>query len=362
MNTARFNGNPAENFSVTRLRKQIINENSYIGGMIASRLDFDGNYNVAYGLDGIFRVVKDDYLELKMAQTADKQISSNMFSLHPSYFTARWERRSDEGFGYDGMYAYWGKDFQPRSGFMFLNNLHEVRGSVRYGWFPGEKSGVFYFRTGLDFELLSRMLDGNLENMEISPDMSITFKNGFDFFSGLSFRKEGVLETTELTDKATIPAGNYAFWGIHGMFNTPKTKTLSAGFGYEAGGFYDGRHISFQTMPELNLSSSLQLSASYQLDWVKFPERNQKFTNNIARVKVTYMFNTKLSASSYIQLNESDNVLITNFRLRYNPRDGNDLYLVFNDLRNLNNTDGTVKNPPFLNRTILLKYTYTFIL
>jgi hypothetical protein len=362
MNTAKFNGNPSENFSVARARKQIINENSYIGGMVVTRLGFNGDYNVAYGIDGIVRVFKDDYLEMKLAQTHDNQLSAKVASLDPTFFTLKWERRSEKGFGYEGIYAYWGKDFRPESGFMFLNNLHEVRGSMQYGWFPGQKSGVFNYRTGVDFEMLSRIQDGNIENLEFSPEFEINFKNGFGSFTGISFRKEGVLEDHNLTEKVNVPAGNYSFGGIHGMFNTPKTKLFSTMVGYEAGGFYDGNRFSLDVMPELNLSSSLQLSASYRLDKVGFPDRNQKFTNNIARIKVTYMFNTKISASSYVQLNETDNMLITNFRLRYNPKDGNDFYLVFNDIRNLNKSESVIKVPPFLNRTILLKYTHTFIL
>ena len=85
MNTAKFNGNPAENFSVARARKQIINENSYIGGMVVSRLGFDGNFNIAYGLDGIVRVFKDDYLELKLAQTIDQQFRNKVASLDPLF-------------------------------------------------------------------------------------------------------------------------------------------------------------------------------------------------------------------------------------------------------------------------------------
>ena len=362
MNTAKFDGNPGENFSVARARKQIINENSYIGGMVVSRLGFDGNYNVAYGLDGIVRVFNDDYLELKLAQTIDNQTSNKFASLDPTFFTLRWERRSEEGFGYEGVYAYWGKDFQPESGFMFLNNLHEVRGSMQYGWFPGQKSGIFNYRTGVDFEMLSRIQDGNVENMEFSPEFEINFKNGFGAFNALSYNKEGVLEEHYLAEKVNVPAGNYSFWGIHGFFNTPKTKLFSTMIGYEAGGFFDGNRFSLDAMPELNLSSSLQISASYRLDRVRFPDRNQEFTNNIARLKVTYMFNTKISASSYIQLNETENILVTNFRLRYNPKDGNDLYLVFNDLRNLKKSDSGLKEPSFLNRTILLKYTHTFVL
>jgi hypothetical protein len=359
MNTEKFNGNPAENFGVARLRKQVINENSYIGGIVTSRLGFDGNYNVAYGIDGIFRLFKDDYLDVKIAQTQDKNIKSKTASFDPSFFRLAWQRRSEEGFGYDAVYAYWGKDFNPASGFMFLNNLHELRTSLQYGWFPKD-SKIFNYRTGVDFEMLSRIEDGSLENMEVSPEFEITLKSGYTSFTGVSLRKEGVPEEFNLASNVLVPAGNYSFWGIHGFMNSPKTKTFSATIGYEAGEFYDGNRVSFEFSPEFNLSSSLQFSGTYKIDRVNFSARSQEFTNNLARLKLTYMLNTKISASSFVQYNQSDNILITNFRLRYNPKDGNDFYLVFNDLREASKADSGINPLPFLNRTLLLKYTHTF--
>jgi hypothetical protein len=108
------------------------------------------------------------------------------------------------------------------------------------------------------------------------------------------------------------------------------------------------------------LSASLQVSGSYKFNRINFPDRNQQFTNNLARVKLTYMLNTKISASSYIQFNENDNLVVTNFRLRYNPADGNDFYLVFNDLRYIYDNLAGIQPPAYLNRTLLLKYTHTF--
>jgi hypothetical protein len=359
MNTEKFNGNPAENFGVARLRKQVINENSYIGGIVTSRLGFDGNYNVAYGIDGIFRLFKDDYLDVKIAQTQDKNIKSKTASFDPSFFRLAWQRRSEEGFGYDAVYAYWGKDFNPASGFMFLNNLHELRTSLQYGWFPKD-SKIFNYRTGVDFEMLSRIQDGSLENMEVSPEFEITLKSGYSAFTGVSLRKEGVPEEFNLASNVLVPAGNYSFWGIHGFMNSPKTKTFSATIVYEAGEFYDGNRVSFEFSPEFNLSSSLQFSGTYKIDRVNFSARSQEFTNNLARLKLTYMLNTKISASSFVQYNQSDNILITNFRLRYNPKDGNDFYLVFNDLREASKADSGINPLPFLNRTLLHKYTHTF--
>jgi len=360
MNTDKFNGNPAENFGVFRLRKQVINENSYIGGIATTRLGFDGKYNVAYGIDGIFRLFKDDYLDVKIAQTQDKNIKSNTSSPDPGFFRLAWQRRSEEGFGYEAIYAYWGKDFTPRSGFMFTNNIHEFRGSAQYGWFPGTDSRIFKYRASLDFEMLSRIQDGNLENMEIAPQFDFSTKSGYGAFTSFAMRKEGLINDFQLTDNVFVPAGKYTFYRIFGSFNSPKTKKIAATLDYQAGEFYDGNLYSVILNPEFSLSSSFQVSGSYQLDKVSFSNRSQAFTNNIAKIKLTYMLNTKISLSSFVQYNEIENIIITNFRLRYNPRDGNDLYLVFNDIRNANNSEPGIKQPPYINRTIMLKYTHTF--
>ena len=142
----------------------------------------------------------------------------------------------------------------------------------------------------------------------ISPEFEINFKNGYGAFAGLAYRKEGVLEDFYLSEDVFVPAGNYAFYGIHGFANSPRTKKLVGMVGFEAGQFYDGNQVSFNIDPELNLSSSFQLSAGYQYDHVNFPTRNQQFTNNIGKVKLTYMVNTKISMSAFVQYNEIDKI------------------------------------------------------
>jgi hypothetical protein len=173
-------------------------------------------------------------------------------------------------------------------------------------------------------------------------------------------RKEGLVRDFNLTENVFVAAGDYTFYRFFGNISSPKTKKIAASLEYQAGEFYDGNLYSIALNPELSLSSSFQISGSYQMDKVSFSSRSQKFTNNIARLKLTYMLNTKVSLSSFVQYNEIDNIIITNFRLRYNPRDGNDFYLVFNDLRNADNSEFTMKQPSYNNRTIMLKYTHTF--
>jgi len=62
MQTARTKEVVSENFGVLRIRRQVINPNTYVGGIATSRIGVDGQYNVTYGLVGIFRLYGDDYL------------------------------------------------------------------------------------------------------------------------------------------------------------------------------------------------------------------------------------------------------------------------------------------------------------
>lgn len=64
--------------------------------------------------------------------------------------------------------------------------------------------------------------------------------------------------------------------------------------------------------------------------------------------------------SSFIQYNSLANLSMINFRLRYNPKDGNDLYLVYNEELN-SGVDLANREVPFSKtRAIILKYVHTF--
>lgn len=54
------------------------------------------------------------------------------------------------------------------------------------------------------------------------------------------------------------------------------------------------------------------------------------------------------------------NISTLNFRFRYNPVDGNDLYLVYNDILNNGLLQEVPDTPLSDNRTIMLKYVHTF--
>jgi hypothetical protein len=61
-----------------------------------------------------------------------------------------------------------------------------------------------------------------------------------------------------------------------------------------------------------------------------------------------------------VQYNGASGAVIANLRFRYNPREGNDLYIVYNDALNTDRFSEIPTLPYTDSRTILLKYSYTF--
>ena len=72
------------------------------------------------------------------------------------------------------------------------------------------------------------------------------------------------------------------------------------------------------------------------------------------------MLSTKFSVTAFVQYNSAADKAIANIRFRYNPREGNDLYLVYDEGLNTNRYREDPVLPVTGNRTVMLKYNYTF--
>ncbi|KPK86186.1 MAG: hypothetical protein AMS27_05580 [Bacteroides sp. SM23_62_1] len=360
MQTEKYKDYPSENFGIARLRRQVINPNSYVGGIFTSRLGMDGSYNVGYGMDGIFRIFGDDYVDVRLAQTYETATANVPLSTDPTFAGITWERRSDKGFAYDLSYSYCGQEFNPGIGFLMRGGIQGMNARFQYGWIPDETSKFFNYRAMMQFRRQNRVSDGGLETMEISPGWNFMTKRGFGSFIEFQYMKEGVQENFPLSDDVEVLTGEYTFMGVQGRFFTPQSKPISSMIRFEGGQFYDGKRISVEASPIFNISESIQLSGSYEFNTVDFPDRDLKLRNHITRVNFLYMYSTKLSASIFAQFNNAVDAFIANFRIRYNPREGNDFYIVYNEYRGILDRVYDPEWPPFFNRTILLKYTHTF--
>jgi hypothetical protein len=161
-------------------------------------------------------------------------------------------------------------------------------------------------------------------------------------------------------NQARVPAGEYSFVNFSGYYESSVTRAFSYTLFTNAGDFYDGWKWSFYTIPNLKIGTDYDIGLYYRIDRVKFPERSMDFTNHIVRLNGLMTLTTKTSLSAFVQYNTAINRVIGNIRFRYNPRDGNDFYIVYDEGLNTNRTRLTPSLPFTASRTVLLKYTCTF--
>ncbi len=69
--------------------------------------------------------------------------------------------------------------------------------------------------------------------------------------------------------------------------------------------------------------------------------------------------NTSFSVNAFVQYSNISDLVAANLRLRYNFREGNDLWLVYNEGLNLDRDRVEPSLPVTDSRTVLVKYTYT---
>ena len=360
LQTASFEDLPSENFGAFRVKKRAFNEYSYLGGMLTTRLGVDGTYNIGYGLDGVIRVFGDDYLTIRLAQTVHDSAENNPLSMDPTSITLNWERRKREGLSYSAGLSYSGTDFDPGIGFEMIDDFIASAPSLQFTWISPEESWLQSHNIRLFNYVFYRIPDYSLMIYNLNPTWSFSSKNSWMGSIGPVFRIDQLEEDFELTDSVTVPVGKYKYLSGELMLQTPGTSSFYTIFMFEGGGYFDGYKFSPGVQPKWNIGASVELGGLYQLDLIRFPDRGQALNNHIAGLRALYMFSTKLSFSAFVQYNSAINKVLSNVRFRYNPKEGTDLFVVFNEGRNTW-LDREVPNlPEYDARNITVKFTYTF--
>jgi hypothetical protein len=188
----------------------------------------------------------------------------------------------------------------------------------------------------------------------------LQWRSGASIGLDLELYYEDLREVLDFPESSVIPAGSYTFFRHEGDFNFARGNPLTGSFGWGLAQFYDGWRANIWLTPQWNVSRHLGLAAQYQVDRIRFSDRNQGFDAHIVRLWTQAAVNTKLSINAFWQFSSVEDFAAANVRVRYNFREGNDLWFVFNEGMNLDRDRTDPMLPRTDNRTLLLKYTHTF--
>ncbi len=354
---------PAENFGILRLRRQVINDQSYAGGMFTSRLGNDGSYNAVYGLDGSFKIGTDDYLDLKWAQTFEDDIidATGFDFTGAAYASAQIARRNDIGLSFRSGFSYSGSDFNPGIGFVQRNDYSQVSWDVQYGWLSPEEASLRAHDGSVYGSVYFRNEDGSIESVRAGGSWDFDFKSSARARSRVSFNVEDLTSEIQFPNDISIPQGRYSFVEWETRYSMSSGNLFRGRYQIQVGSFYDGWRYEVGLDPTWNVSRFVELGGSYKFTRLEFPDRDQSADIHLVGVRAQVGFNTKVSLNSFVQYNTSAKVVASNVRFRYNLSEGNDLWLVYTENLNSDRFRESPALPLSNHRTFLLKYTYTFI-
>ena len=363
MQTESVGDSPSENFGVVRFRRQVVNDQSYAGILATSRLGDDGSNNFAYGADGSFKVGEDDYLDLKWAQTFEDDIidESGFNFTDAAYASVNLQRRGDIGFSFRSGLSYSGSEYDPGIGFVQRNDVTQLSYDFQYGWLAPEEAKLRTHDGSHYGNVYFRNEDGSVESIRAGTSYDWDFKSSASARMSLNYIVEDLTDELSFPDDTTVPVGRHEFVEWQGNYSLPDGGLIRGRTELRAGSFYDGTRYGVQFSPTWNVSRFLELSGSYQYTRLEFNKRDQ--TANIHQVGIRSQIglNTKLSLNSFLQYNTSSKLVASNVRFRYNVAEGNDLWIVYTENLNADRFRDTPALPVSNNRTVLLKYTYTFL-
>ncbi|MDZ7781061.1 MAG: DUF5916 domain-containing protein [Gemmatimonadota bacterium] len=365
MQTAGSGERPGENFGVLRTRRQVLNPNSFVGLMATSRLDDRGRYNVSYGVDGSFRVVGDEYLTVKWLQTfqgGDEVRDAAASGLDAGRVVFDWTRRRLGGLSYQLAATWSGAGYDPAVGFEPRSDFTRGQADLNYVWLPSASSAFRRVWIGSENSVWVRNSDDRIDTGTLQPFVQVEGKSGVTFKASANTRYEDVTSAFPLSDDVLVPSGRY--WAIEGIaeMRAARAWPIRPNVTLTAGEFFDGHRIGLTSDVTWPASRHLEVVAGWEWNRIRFDERSQVFDANLVRLTLRGALDTHLSADMFGQYNSVTRRITTNTRVRYNFREGQDLWLVWNEgLNTARDRAGTPRLPLEEARTLTVKYTHTFI-
>jgi len=202
--------------------------------------------------------------------------------------------------------------------------------------------------------------DGSIESATFGPSWHWNAKSGTSGRVYIHGLRESVRNSFSLSEEVNVPVGEYDFFAAGFERAMSHTDLLQLNVAAQAGTFYDGWQATLLLFPVWYASAHLNVTGSYQFSKVSFPDRDQGFDAHLLRLRIGTALDTKLSANSLLQYSSASNYLSANIRFRYNFREGNDLWLVFNQGINSDRERLIPSLPVSDTSTFLVKYTHTF--
>ena len=341
--TADASGLPGQNFSVIRLKRDMLARSS-IGGILTN-VQGGGQVNRVYGADASFYLRRLWFLEGWLAGMDESGASRS----GAGYGRVAYER-DRVGAGYTLLSI--GEGFRPGVGFVrrpdSRQHASEVRFSPRPQW---NLVRQLHFRGTVDYTTNQQNV---LESRDRAASAQVEFETGHIATLTSTNVSESIATPFRLRSDVAIASGVYTFNNVALTVQTPSRRHLNIRSTITTGGFWNGSRDEFVTSGDYRPSTHLKLSWNYSINRVSLP--GGRWTSHLLSSGFMIPFDANMAILSLFQYNRDTRQISSNIRFRWIPKPRSDFYIVYNEL------DSDDPRLIRVNRSLTVKMNYSLSL
>lgn len=261
------------------------------------------------------------------------------------------------GFSLELDYSYVGAEYNPTLGFANRRGIERTAFASNYRLFTNGNPFIRNYTWVLRGEYFEDIATGELQSsyLQFNP-LSFDTQRGDLAFVMLRNEKENLVQPFQIVPGIIIPVGEYSFDSVQLLIRGSRNRTLSPNLTLLDGEFYDGDRSQINGGLTWDPNRNLSLDFSYNYTNASLPSGD--FITRLIRLNASFAFNVRWSWVNLLQYDNGSGTMGLNSRLRWNPRAGENFYMVIN--YNFDSTAGAFEELNSTDSELVLKYTRNF--
>ena len=357
---------PGQNFSVARLRKYYGSNGSFWGGIITNRISTQNSTisNQTLAVDAV-HFFNDKWLlgfgavstyDSLVTKAIDKNTFFNIFAF----------KNVNVGFTHSLNFDLVGNKFYPALGFNPENDYGSISISNGRRYKINGNKKITFWSVNSELHYRWKQLSQLTETKSANLSLSLTGNKGSTLeFTPAAYTEDRLFNSWQLNDYITVPSGYYKMYTLYSDLFFDQSKGYTFGIYSKFGGFYGGALTTINPYFDYIINRYLRVGLKYEYNHIKFPENfsttdHSIFNSNLFSLDLSIVKSTKLSLKMLAQYDDQSATFGGNIRVRYNPKEGTDLYIVYNSTFNSNRLEAKPVLPYIEQQGVIVKYSLTF--
>ena len=352
MQTDDLEAEPATNFSVVRVRRDLMGSSNM--GVLFVNKEGGDYFNRTYGVDGNFSFFRNLSLTSFLLKTDTPGLSGNNGA---GKFEAGWQ---DPFWRMQAGFLSIQENFNPEVGYVqrggydrderLGDGIRKISGDFSVAFRPEDQiPWVREIRPGLEPEYITDQ-ENRLLTREVQAHIRVEFNDSSQFRITRFSTLERLDDPFEITDNQTISAGDYGFNSTRFSFRGNESRKLSFDLEYTTGGFFDGELDSYEVELLVQPSYRFRTNLVWEHNDVRLPDGD--FSTDVVGAQIQYGFSTTMFLNALIQYNSEDGEISSNIRFNLIHKPMSDLFIVYNENR--------LTRDRVRDRALIVKFTHLF--